>query len=197
VHFHELEYNHRLVHEGLRDSNPIHYTCLRLEAREKVQLPPEYIVIHPGMAGSALNWPRSHYRTLIEKMSRHFPVVVTGTATDQNIIEPLKKDLYGASNIYWMDGRLNAPQLLGALSGAKALFAPSTGVIHLGASLGVPTFGIYSPVRVESAKRWGPKGPRAYTMTPPVDGPDCMALVTPEEIYNNIMEKLNSPKGSI
>lgn len=194
---HEMEYNHLLVHDGLGDTTPPRYTSLKLQAQEKNPLSPGYVIIHPGMAGSALNWPRSHYKTLIEKISHHYPVVITGTATDKNILEPLKKDLTDIPNIIWQDNQLNAKQLLAVISGAKALFAPSTGVIHLAASLGIPTFGIYSPIRVESVKRWGPKGPQVYTMTPAVAGPDCMALVTPSEIYNNMMEKLNSPKGSL
>lgn len=191
VFFHELEYNHLLVHNGFRDIAPIQFPYLKLKAeKSSLSLPDSYVIVHPGMAGSALNWPREHYKKLIEKLSAHFPVVITGTAADNFILDPLKQELSGVSNIHWLNGQLSGPQLLSVLAGAKALLAPSTGVIHLSASLSTPTFGLYSPIKVESAKRWGPKGHWVKTMTPSVDGDNCMALVTPEEIYDNMMEKL-------
>jgi ADP-heptose:LPS heptosyltransferase len=208
---HELEYNHLLVHEGLKDPSPVTFPYLKLQAHgatsgaistrpDALALP--YVIVHPGMAGSALNWPRSHYKELIEKLSRNISVVITGTATDQAILWPLKKDLNLVKNIIWLDGKLSGSELLSVISKAQALFAPSTGVIHLAASLGIPTYGVYSPIKVETAKRWGPRGPDVHTFTPDMStitqpvtmgvvDPQCMALVTPEEIYNNMIAKLN------
>ena len=99
-----------------------------------------------------------------------------------------------------MNEKLNIEQLLFVLSHAKHVVAPSTGVLHLAASLGTPVTGIYSPVRVQKATRWGPKGKNARTLTPKVDCPghfsclkekcphfDCMTLVTSQEVYENIL----------
>lgn len=189
--FHELEYNHLLVHNGLSDNAPVTFPYLKLESQDRpLPLEKPYVVIHPGMAGSALNWPREHYKNLIEKISKDYRVAITGTAGDKFILDPLKTELLGAENVHWLDGKLNGAELLSLLDNAEALFAPSTGVIHLSASLGTPTYGVYSPIKVESVKRWGPKGLQVSTMTPGVDRPGCMELVSPAEVYNNMKMKI-------
>jgi len=51
----------------------------------------EYRVVHPGMAGSALNWPVEYYRDLVEKLGTETTVVVTGTKMDSPFLEGLKE----------------------------------------------------------------------------------------------------------
>ncbi len=197
---HELDYNHLLVQKTLTPRFAAETAYLKMVGPAfKSPLPQSYIVIHPGMAGSALNWPISHYRNLILAMSQKIPVIITGTATDRSILEPLEETLPKRENILWFNERLNPQQLLGVLQNAKAVFAPSTGVLHLAAALGVPTRGIYSPVNVQRAERWGPRGPNTNTWTPEVPCPgrfrclgssckhfNCMELVSPQEIEDNI-----------
>lgn len=205
--YHELEYNHRLIHDRLAPQSPLLTPALTLTA-PTTNLPPladKYVVIHPGMAGSALNWPIHYYAELIEKWSGKIQVVITGTKSDQFILQPLQKILDQKDNIVWLNEQLVSEQLLGVLQNAKFVFAPSTGVIHLAASLGVPTFGIYSPVRVQRAERWGPRGTNTKTWTPSVNCPgdfkclgescaqfNCMELVRPEEIYKYIQSQLKT-----
>lgn len=195
---HELEYNHLLVHEGLRAEGPARFPYLRLTAPPGARppgLPLQYGIIHPGMSGSALNWPREHYKNLIEKVASELPIVITGTIGDRFILEPLRSELGDHSNIIWTNERLDSGQLLTTLAGATFVFAPSTGVIHLAASLGVPTFGIYSPIKVESAERWGPRGDCVKTFTPEhmIDQPgQALALVSPEEIYDSVKNSWRS-----
>lgn len=197
---HELEYNHLLVQKTLDPQGPVETSALKLAGvKYRDPLPQNYIVIHPGMAGSALNWPLSHYRNLILAMSQKIPVIITGTKTDRMILVPLKDSLPTRENILWYNEKLNPVELLGVLQNAKLVFAPSTGVVHLAASLGVPTRGIYSPVAVQKAERWGPKGIDTKTWTPAVKCPghfrclgstckhfNCMELVSAKEIEDNI-----------
>ncbi len=198
---HELEYNHQLIQKSLAPQASVETSHLRLEAPSvDLAIPKSYAVIHPGMAGSALNWPESHYRDLILSLVQKTTVVVTGTVTDRNILEPLKATLKNVQNILWLDEQLKPAQLLFVLKNAQVVFAPSTGVIHLAASLGVPTRGIYSPVGVQRAERWGPKGADVKTWTPAVNCPghfaclgtacphfNCMELVRPQEIADNLI----------
>ncbi len=200
--FNELEYNHQLIHEGFRQSEPVEYPYLRLREKSGVEvsgLPESYVVVHPGMAGSARNWSPTKYVEFIGQIASHQSVVITGTAADRPYIEPIKNALGNMRNVIWMNEKLNVDQLIHVLARAGHLVAPSTGVLHLAASLGTPVIGIYSPVQVQTAKRWGPKGKNAQTLTPKVDCPghfsclyekcphfDCMELVTSTEIYKTI-----------
>ncbi len=202
---HELDYNHQLIQKTLAPDQPTEPSHLQLSATpENLKLPARYVVIHPGMAGSALNWPLSHYHELIQTLVAQTSVVITGTAIDRKILEPLRSTLPASAQIVWLNEQLNPQQLLFVLQNANVVFAPSTGVIHLAASLGVPTRGIYSPVVVQRAQRWGPRGKNVKTWTPQVACPahfeclgkscphfDCMELVRPQEIADNILQLIN------
>ena len=203
VEYHEMEYNYLLVEKTLGlpcDSSrwqPLKMTAPPISLPIDVQ--GSYCVVHPGMGGSALNWPIPHYKNLIEELSKKTSVVVTGTKNDKAYLDPLKEQLIKTPNIIWADQKLNGPELLTLLHQADAVLAPSTGVIHLSSSLGAPSLGVYSPVAVHQAKRWGPKGEKTTVFSPAVQCPahfdclgsecsqyDCMASIQPEQILNSL-----------
>jgi heptosyltransferase I len=175
---HELKYNLELVEKGL-NLNPLsdeEFKSLRLslkvdqrvlsEVLQKFTLSPNYIIVHPGMRGSAQNWPTDKWVEFILLARQQSRIIVTGTLQDAKWTEPIKKQFENAANVRFLDGKIEAEDLIPLLSGAAAVVAPSTGVLHLAASLGVPTFGIYSPVQVQSPMRWGPLGERAVALSP-------------------------------
>ncbi len=137
----------------------------------------KYAVVHPGMAGSARNWPTSHYISWIQEAAKEAAIVVTGTATDDAILQPIRQALQGAQNIHWLDSKLTGAQLLHVLEGATCVLAPSTGVAHLAASLGRPVIGIYSPVKVQHPTRWAPQGEAVQVLVPDVECPGKKACV--------------------
>lgn len=167
---HEFEYNVQLTQWALEDHQKKDVTPLRLEPT-KIDLPfdcsQKYFVVHPGMGGSALNWPTSHYAQLISELSTKATVVITGTAGDAAYVEPLKQILKNNPNVVWLDKQLSGYQLLKLLKYSLANIAPSTGVIHLSAALGAPSLGVYSPIQVHQPQRWGPRGDNVTTYVPP------------------------------
>jgi len=126
----------------------------------------DYSVVHPGMGGSALNWPTDHYHTFISELAAKETVVITGTLADTSYLAPLKESLGSHPRMRWLDGQLNGLELLTLLASARTITAPSTGVLHLAASTGRPTLGIFSPVRVQHPQRWGPQGPKTSVVMP-------------------------------
>ncbi|MEQ1878346.1 MAG: glycosyltransferase family 9 protein, partial [Bdellovibrionia bacterium] len=139
------------------------------------------------------------YVEWIRRMSAEGTVAVTGTPADAGWLEPVKKALAAAPSVVWLDGKLDTKEWLAVLAGARAVLAPSTGTIHAAASLGVPALGIYSPVKVQAPKRWGPLGNFAKAVVPQVDCPgyfecigekcqyyDCMKTLTPEHIAGEV-----------
>ena len=199
---HEFEYNARLVEAafGLAPRSAPRLP-LRLEARlstaardsllARHRLPlRRYFVVHPGMGGSALNWPTPRWIELIRKLSHVAPVAITGTSADEAHLAPLRAQLEGDAAVRWLDGRLTTLELLALLAGARALVAPSTGVLHLGAALGLKSIGLYSPVPVQAPKRWGPLGPNAEALFPRVHCPAhraCLGSACPRW---NCMERI-------
>lgn len=216
--FSELEYNFQLVEAVLgRPRTNFARGALRLKTPENPALlarfglrSGRYCVVHPGMGGSALNWPTGHYADLIRQLAAGTAVAITGTPADAVFLEPLKRELKDAANVIWLDGQLTGLELLAILGQARAVIAPSTGVLHLAASTGALTIGIFSPVRVQHPRRWGPQGARASVLVPPVDscpgelgcvgrgcknfgaGSNCMARIE----VSDLVAKLAAPAAA-
>lgn len=200
--FHELEYNRRLVLElyNAKDKTQ-RIKPLKLDNQNKPSK--KYIVIHPGMMGSARNWSLESYKSLIKTLAHHVPIVVTGSKTDHAWTQPLKEDLHQLPNLDFQDQIASSQQWLSVLSQSSCVVAPSTGTIHIAASLGVPTIGIYSPVKVQAPRRWAPLGDHAHTLvpTPPCPGEheclrekcpyfDCMNQITVEAVAKQVLDIL-------
>jgi ADP-heptose:LPS heptosyltransferase len=204
---HEADYNWDLLHWALTsdkvaDQLPTPFLYLKGRPAEDVQLPKNYYVIHPGMGGSALNWPPDHYLKLAELIGdAGFDVIITGTNGDLPWLTQIEKPLRQRPYVHWLVGQLNLQNLIYVLSQSRACIAPSTGVIHLAASSGVKTIGIYSPIKVQTPTRWSPRGPKAIAFAPQVDCPaqrhclesrckeyPCMTRVTPDEIFSEALK---------
>jgi heptosyltransferase I len=188
---HEADYNRELVEFALDLPKESVTPVLKLDSPPQRQLfekfeikPREYFIVHPGMAGSALNWPQSHYSILIEKLINRHPVVITGTAGDDPFLNVLRPQWENHPDVRWLQNKLSLSELLGLIKSAKGVIAPSTGVLHMAASLDVPCVGIYSPVIAHHPRRWGPRGVLAAYVMPKEDVPleNCMDTIKVNEV---------------
>jgi ADP-heptose:LPS heptosyltransferase len=162
-----------------------------------------YRVVHPGMGGSALNWPPEFFCELINRLAQEKPVVITGTKADHKFLAGIKP-VQNLPNVKWLVDELKVFELLDLLSQASCVIAPSTGVLHLAASLGAPVVGIYSPRKMEHPRRWGPKGPCVAVHVPPVAEtdmihPDVMREIKSEHVYQSVLnaESGKAPHDSV
>lgn len=198
----ELEYNYRLLEQILmRNEGALARKTLRLKALDgaeasailnKFELQRGlFSVVHPGMGGSALNWPTEHYARLIENLSQKEKVTITGTAADEPYLAPLRALLKNNSQVVWLDGKLKGPELITVLAAARTITAPSTGVMHIAASTGQPTLGIFSPVRVQQPRRWGPQGERVKTIMPKINCPGTMSCLGNSCAHYNCMTTIS------
>lgn len=199
---HEADYNMDLLQHALtipensREKAP----TLKLTAPENPNLlkqhslePQKYIVVHPGMAGSALNWPIKNYIDFIAQASQQSTIVLTGTAADEPWLKDIKAHFKDHPQVLCLQGLLKPAELFSVLKNAKAVVVPSTGVAHMAASLGAPVLGLYSPVRVQHPRRWAPRGKHVKVFLPPVDetapiDPQCMEQITVEELLTALNE---------
>ena len=172
---HELEYNLDLVYHTLNPRQTKLFQYFEITRPENTELlkkynlvENKYVVVHPGMSGSALNWPQSEYIKYIHNLilqKKH--VVITGTDQDENYLTEIKKEFVSnpdaspdvSPQVTWLQSKLNLKELVQILAYAEFVVAPSTGVAHLAASVGAYTKAIFSPVRVQHPKRWAPRGP--------------------------------------
>lgn len=202
---HESQYNLDLIQFALDKKNLAELRPINLSTStdDLELLPGKYVVIHPGMAGSARNWAAAHYRQLAERLlEKNIPVVLTGSPTDVSFIEETGiASLHGVLNLV-----CKTPEelILTVLKKAKAVVVPSTGVAHLAASVGTRVVGIYSPVRVQAPRRWSPIGPKITIHCPSVECPgemaclgktcsqyDCMDQISVDAVAQDVIREWN------
>ncbi len=178
VEMHEADYNLMLLRRmGLRAHSRqfAPQVVVAAEAKERMRIwlrdegfvaDERFIIVHPGMGGSALNWPEGYYVDLVALLaSRGTNVVFTGSAAEKALVERVWTEACGRLN---KEGSGKVRVFLGALSHtgledlialqslSSLMVAPSTGPLHLAAALGKPTVSFFPPIKVQSALRWGP-----------------------------------------
>lgn len=172
---HEYEYNLELAQHTLKaltglEKNLPQDNYLKLTAPEGSLFSFDYIVVHPGMAGSALNWPQENYLIWIEEFLKQNPdikILITGTKSDEKYLNLLRDAFHTNPSVQFLVDQLDSKELLQVLAGAKLVIAPSTGIAHLAASLGRQVYAIFSPIRVQSPTRWAPRGDKVKIFLPP------------------------------
>lgn len=126
-----------------------------------------YIVVHPGMMGSALNWPQEKYIEYIHRqLSSGQKIVVTGTDADTPYLLKIREAFRENSQVVWLQSKLNFTELVQILFYSEKVIVPSTGVAHIAASLGKKVQTIFSPIRVHHPTRWRPRGPQVEVYLP-------------------------------
>lgn len=190
---HESQYNLELLHAAL-DLPPPKEEAPVLELQAPLATEPlrshglrekSYIVVHPGMAGSALNWPVVNYISLIGSLAPQ-QVVITGTPADELWLTEIKRHFQSSSHVLILQNRLSTLELLSILKFAQAVVVPSTGVAHLAASLGTKVVGLYSPIRVQHPRRWAARGPQVHIFVPEVADADQT-----DQIEAKVMEQIS------
>src|SRR3989339_865469 len=125
------------------------------------------IFIHPGMSGHTLNWPSRNYARVISRLERRVPgkyiYVVSYTPADQAYLKVLNSELEKSEYdkvqdrfFFFVDLRKELGNYMSVLSKGQLFIGPSTGTTHIANSLKIKTVAIYSPIKVQSAMRWGP-----------------------------------------
>ncbi|QDK46694.1 glycosyltransferase family 9 protein [Bdellovibrio sp. ZAP7] len=162
---HEADYNMDLLRFALDEKSKEPAPVLKLVAAKNPELlakhsltEKNYVVVHPGMAGSALNWPTARYISLIEQITPFAKVALTGTPADEPFLTEIKARFKNDSQVINLQNQLKPAGLFAILKNAKAVVVPSTGVAHMAASLGAPVLGLYSPIRVQHPRRWAARG---------------------------------------
>ena len=192
---HESHYNFDLVTllTGVPwDLESFPYPKMRSPVSAPKILPKDYIVVHPGMFGSALNWPKKNYIQLVEVLLSSQSVVLTGTPSDAAWTQPIVDRFGSHTNFTDLTNRLSPEQLLGTLEQSKLVIAPSTGVLHLAAALGRFVVSFYSPRTSEKAIRWGPltEYRQVYQMQH-----EHMNDVSPATVQKDLNERLSAQRS--
>lgn len=177
VEMHEADYNIQLLKEFgitvadtwektyLNVNEECRRSALRFFVEKGVSKKFKTVAIHPGMAGSALNWPEGHYIALARHLVKRYNVVITGGPGEEALVERVFQGL-ARQQTYAPDqptftkyiGDHGLAEMIALLSLCDGVVAPSTGPMHLAVALGKKVVSVFPPIKVQSAVRWGPYG---------------------------------------
>lgn len=163
------------------------------------------IFIHPGMSGHTLNWPNRYYgelaNLLYEKFGPTHKIIISFTPSDTAYVEGMKMamDEGTCSAAFFFDGSINGlVDFTYALSLAELFIGPSTGTTHMANAMRIKQVALYSPIKVQSEKRWGPffRDDDVVVLAPTEDdlrqyGQDnVMTTISVEEVFKHCCDLL-------
>ncbi len=158
---HETEYNFELL-SSLNITSKELFTGPKLYP-SKEEIKQKLIILHPGMTGHTLNWPMKNYAALIslliKKFGDEYQYMISHTPSDQKYVEVVQSHLSEEvkKKVELFDGsKKGLLDFIQRVNRASLFIGPSTGTTHIANALGVKVMAFYSPIKTQSAKRWGP-----------------------------------------
>lgn len=111
-----------------------------------------YAVLHIKPQWQYKEWSREGWHTLIRFLNRHhLHIVLTGSQHERRYLDNLLEGLdIAASNLA---GQRSLAEITELISKASLFVGPDTGITHLAAATGVPTFALFGPT---DPKKWAP-----------------------------------------
>lgn len=152
---------------------------LALHRKAKLPLPgPEAatIGVHPFALGNACNLPWSAYRDLIDRLlaSTALRIVLTGTQADRNRMSGWEDLAQSFPDRLWnAAGELSLRETAALIASLRCYVVPSTGPLHIAASVGTPTVAPFCPQVPVNAAIWGHASPKNRCLEP--ESPPCHA----------------------
>ena len=144
-------------------------------------------VVHPGNAGSGLNWAPRQYGELSGRLAAHgLRVVVTGGAGEIGLTNDVAR-LAGEAAID-LGGQLSVRQLAALIARSSVYIGSATGPTHLAAAVGARVVALHSPIRSARPERWRPLGADVVILQPPV-GVVCAKCLGADCPYYHCMER--------
>ncbi|RMD51206.1 MAG: glycosyltransferase family 9 protein [Ignavibacteria bacterium] len=206
-HLHELEYNLNLlkllgIEHQINKSNVSFNIHVDDNSKRKVddflsknqyskELPT--VIVHPGSGGSAVDWPFSHFKELIDLLAQRLSInlIITGSESEKEMCEKLMND-----KTINTAGEFNLSELIALIDNADVLIANSTGPIHIASGLGKHVIGFYPKIEECAPRRWGPYTHKSVVFSPEIDCHECtreqcerlncMATIQPDEVFSSV-----------
>jgi len=157
------------------------------------------LVLHPKTRGEHIEWAPGHFAQLIKYLPKErLHIIVTGSAKEgEQIRETMIVPFPQVVNLC---GVLTLDELQTLIAHADGLIAASTGPVHLAASFGIHTLGLYAPIKPFHAGRWGPVGQQVQVLSVNRacdwcrNGRRCRCIdeISVDSVYSIVMQWLNA-----
>jgi heptosyltransferase-2 len=139
--------------------------------------PGRFLGIAPGAAkGTAKQWPPDRFAVAADRLNHELgtSVVLLGAKEDASAAASVAAVMKTpAKNLC---GRTDLSAFVGVVASLEGLVANDSGAMHLGASLGIPTVGVFGPTNPDETH---PVGPRAAFVRGVAECSPCRHAVCP------------------
>ena len=171
-----------------------------IEAGRALLGPGRVFGLAPGAAkGTAKQWPPERFALAADRLRLELNAqpVLLGAPADAEAAAAVERHLPMAANLC---GRTDLRTFVGVVSCLQGLVANDSGAMHLGASLGIPTVGVFGPTNPDETHPVGVKAtfvrgvaecsPCRHT-TCPIDH-RCLTSVSPEMVVDALLREVRS-----
>lgn len=188
--YHEAEYNARMISHITKEYYKVElvkpFIKHNTDTFWKIIKDRKLIIIHPGSNGSAKDIPLEKWYIVIDELLKYdYLIAITGTKSEKEICDKLADY---SDHILNYAGLLSLEETISLINYSDALFANSTGILHIAAALDKYTVGFYPNSPHIGADRWRPYNNKSMIINP--DSGDDMNLINNEMITERI-SKLN------
>jgi heptosyltransferase-3 len=134
----------------------------------RMELPPPWLLVHPGAGGPAKCWPAEAFARVITTAAARarMNVIVHQGPADAVAAAALRRRL-GAGVVWLVEPAL--PALAGVLAHAQLYLGNDSGVSHLAAALGVPSVVLFDARHLDWRPWWAGAGVRTVRMAAAVE----------------------------
>ena len=148
------------------------------------------LALCPGAEyGPAKQWPARHYATLAEsKIAQGWQVWIFGSQKDQAMGTEISQLL--ANQAINLCGQTQLAEAIDLMSVSQAVISNDSGLMHLGAALGVPVVGVYGS---SDPSFTPPLGKKSAMVSLNLDCSPCFKRVCPLG-HTDCLEKLSATK---
>lgn len=181
---HESEYGVNLLSPILSGELPVRMPKLRVstagreEAQKALQgsgVVGDYMVIHPGSRGSALNYAPEKYVQVAQEIlaeGSDLSIVLTAGEGEEELAGRIRDEIGLPGRSHLLRG-MSLDGLSELLRGGRGFLGSSSGPAHLAALVGTPVVGLYPGLPPLWPARWSPLGDHVSTLVPHPDEPTC------------------------
>ncbi|MGH9519884.1 MAG: glycosyltransferase family 9 protein [Terriglobales bacterium] len=125
-----------------------------------------YLVLHPGCAQPSKRWPPRHWQELIHALQGDgWGIVLTGSGGDAEACAAI-----ASGAVRCLAGKTPWDVLTAIVSGAAAVVACDTGIVHLAQAVGTPSLALFGPT---DPSVWGHAEPGHRSLTQRLECSHC------------------------
>ncbi|MEE9447037.1 MAG: glycosyltransferase family 9 protein [Arenicellales bacterium] len=137
-----------------------------------LKVKPPYIVISPFTRWASKNWPLEHFMQTAKRLCETHTVLITGTAQDKTLIEPVLPTPSQPNSVLNVAGAFSLAELACLMSDAALVISGDSFPMHLATAVNAPLITLFGPT---DENKTGPRSENSAVLRPQ----DCQRCAKP------------------